>query len=410
MDPLTHTLTGAALADTGLARRTPLATATLVLAANMPDVDAVAYLASTDASLDLRRGWTHGVLAMVLMPILLAATLVLLDRWWRRRSPSPTGAEPPAASFANLLPLAYLGLASHPLLDWFNTYGIRLLMPFDGSWFYGDTLFIIDPWLWLVLGGAVFLCHSDSRRSLLSWGALAALTTAIVVAGSAGRPGARIVWLIGLSILITLRAARGPIARLRPAKHGRLAPRKPEPSAPLSGPVPPGYESVARRNRLIAAAALAAAGLYVALLYVGSVAARRDVETQLAAAGVNVEDMMIGPVPLRPLLHAVVVDTGSRYRVGSYDWLSEPRLLLDRRPIDKPPWTEVVAAAFRAPCLQGMVNWVRFPWVEIETTADGGHVVHLMDARYTRSRTSGFGSGSVRLHPDLSDACETRND
>ncbi len=377
MDPLTHTLAGAALADTGLARRTTLATAALVLAANMPDVDAVAYLAGADASLDLRRGWTHGVLAFVLMPILLAGTLVSLDRWWqRRRRPAPPGeAAPPSASFARLLPLAYLGLASHPVLDWLNTYGIRLLMPFDERWFYGDTLFIIDPWLWLGLGAAVFLNHSSGRRQLLAWGALAAVTTAIVVAGSAGSPGARAAWLIGLLILITLRTARRPIAR--PARNGRLA-----------------------------VAALLATGLYVVLLYTGSVAARRDVEAQLAANSVNVEDVMVGPLPLRPFLHAVVVDTGPRYRVGSFDWFREPRLLFDRRPIDKPPWTEVVAAAFRAPCLQGMVNWVRFPWVEIETTADGGHVVHLMDARYTRSRTSGFGGSSVSLHPDLSDACD----
>lgn len=383
MDPLTHTLTGAAIADTGLARRRPLATLTLVLAANLPDVDAVTYLVGADVSLDLRRGWTHGVLAMALMPILLAGTLVVFDRWWRRRRP-PLGkddAARPAASFADLLPLAYLGLASHPVLDWLNTYGIRLLMPFDGRWFYGDTLFIIDPWIWLMLGGAVFLCHSDSRRSLLAWAALAALTTAIVVRGSAGQPDARSVWLVGLSILITLRAARGHIAAA----------------------APPG------RHRPVAAAALAATALYIVLLHAGSVLARRDVERQLTAADVNVEDVMVGPVPLRPLRHAVVVDTGARYRVGSYDWLSEPRLLLDRRPIDKPPWTEVVAAAFRAPCLQGMVRWVRFPWVEVEPTADGGHVVHLMDARYTRSRTSGFGGSSVRLRPDLSDACEVRD-
>ena len=41
---------------------------------------------------------------------------------------------------------------SHVFLDFLNNYGIRLLTPFDWRWFYGDTLFIMDPWLWLTLG------------------------------------------------------------------------------------------------------------------------------------------------------------------------------------------------------------------------------------------------------------------
>ena len=342
---------------------------TLVVAANLPDIDALTYLASADVALGLRRGWTHGVLAVALLPILLAGAVAAFDR--RRRS----AAGQPAASFYRLLPLAYLGVASHPLLDWLNTYGIRLLMPFDGRWFYGDTLFIIDPWLWLVLGGAVFLRHSASRRGLLTWSALALVTTLIFVTGSDGDPGARALWFLGLAILAALRIARRQRASLRGC--GRPA-----------------------------ATALVAAALYTALLYAGSTAARHDVESRLTAAGTRVENLMIGPLPIRPLRHAVVVDTGAEYRVGTYDWLAAPRLELDDTPLVKPPATDVVAAAWNSPCLEGMVGWVRFPWVEIEPTGDGGHVVHLMDARYALKRTTGFGAGSVRLGPDLSDACD----
>ncbi len=371
MDPLTHTLTGALLADTGIARRTPLAATTLILAANLPDVDALTYLAGADTALALRRGWTHGVLAAALAPVLLAAAIVFVEQRWRRRAAGRV--LPAAASFGDLVPLAYLGWATHPFLDWLNTYGIRLLMPFDDRWFFGDTLFIIDPWLWLGLGGTVFLGHSRSRRAQLAWASLAIVTTAVFVLGSAGRPGARAAWLTGLLIVIALRS-RGALA--------------------------------ARSHIYLARGTLIAAGLYIAVLFAGSTLARRDVEAQLTAVGGRDLDIMVGPLPIRPLFHAVVVDTGERYLTGSYDWFSEPRLLLDRRPLSKPPWIEVVAAAFRAPCLRGMVRWVRYPWVEIEPTEDGGHVVHLMDARYTRSRTSGFGGGSVRLHPDLTDACE----
>ncbi len=364
MDPLTHSLTGALLADTGIARRTPLAATTLILAANLPDVDALTHLAGADTALALRRGWTHGVLAAVLLPMLLAAAVVFIDRRWTRSS----------ASFQRLLPLAYLGWATHPFLDWLNTYGIRLLMPFDPRWFYGDTLFIIDPWLWLVLGGTVFLGHSSSRRGLLAWTALAAVTTVIFLLGSEGRPVARGVWLAGLLILIALRNRWAPGGR-------------------------PGHPRLAR-------AGLIAAGLYIALLLAGSTLARRDVEAQLTAAGAGIEDIMIGPVPIRPLFHAVVVDVGPRYVTGTYDWFTEPRLRLDLRPLEEPPRTQVVAAALHAPCLRGMVSWMRYPWVEIEPEADGGRVVHLMDARYTLKRTAGFGGSSVRINPDLTPACE----
>ncbi len=47
--------------------------------------------------------------------------------------------------------LCFLGALTHPLLDLLTTYGIRLLSPFSHRWFYGDTLFIMDPWIWLML-------------------------------------------------------------------------------------------------------------------------------------------------------------------------------------------------------------------------------------------------------------------
>jgi inner membrane protein len=37
------------------------------------------------------------------------------------------------------------------LLDLTNTYGVRLLEPLSNRWFYGDTLFIMDPWIWIAL-------------------------------------------------------------------------------------------------------------------------------------------------------------------------------------------------------------------------------------------------------------------
>ncbi|MDX2260314.1 MAG: metal-dependent hydrolase [Gemmatimonadales bacterium] len=183
MDNLTHSLVGLALAESGLRRKTALATATLVIGANLPDVDALIYLVGdgTDA-LAFRRGWTHGILAMALWPLLLAGAMLALHRWRARRGGV---GEPIRAAW--LLMVAAIGIWSHPLLDWFNSYGVRLLMPLSPRWFYGDALFIIDPWVWGLL--ALGWIWSRRRRT-----PFAARTTLAVA-------GCYVVVMIGLSRL-----------------------------------------------------------------------------------------------------------------------------------------------------------------------------------------------------------------
>ncbi|HEV8612436.1 MAG TPA: metal-dependent hydrolase, partial [Gemmatimonadales bacterium] len=156
MDNITHTLAGMALAEAGLKRNTRLGTATLILAANLPDLDGLSYFfGSGIAGLSFRRGWTHGVLAMALLPVLLMLALL----GWRRCFDKREGVR---AGW--LLALAAIGIWSHPLLDLLNTYGVRLLMPFSSRWFYGDALFIVDPWLWLLLGFGTALSRRRARR------------------------------------------------------------------------------------------------------------------------------------------------------------------------------------------------------------------------------------------------------
>ena len=77
MDNVTHTLVGLALAESGLKRRTRFATATLLLGSNLPDVDGFTHCfgSATDA-LAFRRGWTHRVLAMAVLPLLLTALML----------------------------------------------------------------------------------------------------------------------------------------------------------------------------------------------------------------------------------------------------------------------------------------------------------------------------------------------
>jgi inner membrane protein len=133
-----------------------------VIGANLPDADVLAYLWGPGVDLAFRRGWTHGVLALVLWPFALTGVMVLLDRGRRRlrREALPSEVRP-----GQLLLLSCVSLLSHPVLDTLNTYGVRWLMPFSGRWFYGDTLFIVDPWLWLALGVGVFLRRRSRTTS-----------------------------------------------------------------------------------------------------------------------------------------------------------------------------------------------------------------------------------------------------
>lgn len=160
MDNLAHTLVGGALAAAGLKRKTGLGLPTLMIAANLPDVDALGLLFGEN--LAWRRGWTHGPVALVILPVLLAAVMVTFDRWQQRRGRRPATRAP--VRFGWVLALAYVGILSHPLLDFLNTYGIRCLMPFSESWFYGDALFIIDPWFWSALGIGIWLSARRERR------------------------------------------------------------------------------------------------------------------------------------------------------------------------------------------------------------------------------------------------------
>ncbi|HJS48053.1 MAG TPA: metal-dependent hydrolase, partial [Gemmatimonadales bacterium] len=150
MDNLCHTLAGAALARAGLGRRTALGTAALVLGANLPDLDVVSVFLGRTSDLAFRRGWTHGVLAMAAWPFVLTTLLLAWDRWRRRSRPGRAPVVPSALLLASVI-----GVLSHPLLDLLNTYGVRVLMPFSEQWYYGDTLFIVDPWAWLLLGAGL---------------------------------------------------------------------------------------------------------------------------------------------------------------------------------------------------------------------------------------------------------------
>lgn len=164
MDNLTHSLVGALIGQAGLKRKTGLAMPALIIGANLPDVDAACFLWLDGVQhLGFRRGITHGPIAWVLLPLVLAGLLWGWDRWQAKRGKRPEGRLP--VRFGWLYALAFIGCLTHPALDWLNSYGIRFLAPFSWEWFYGDALFIIDLWVWLGLAFATWLSLRRERAN-----------------------------------------------------------------------------------------------------------------------------------------------------------------------------------------------------------------------------------------------------
>lgn len=161
MDNLTHSLVGALIGQAGLKKKTGLAMPALIIGANIPDIDATCTIYGLE-SLAMRRGLTHGPIAWVLLPLALAAILWGWDRWQARRGKRPESRAP--VHFGWLYALGLIGCLTHPALDWMNNYGVRLLEPFSHQWFYGDTLFIIDLWMWIGLGFATWFSLRREKR------------------------------------------------------------------------------------------------------------------------------------------------------------------------------------------------------------------------------------------------------
>jgi inner membrane protein len=174
-----------------------------MIGANFPDIDSLSL--PFGRATEFRRGWTHGLLAVLVLPFVLTAIVLVWDRY-RRRS---EGSERAAVVPRELLLLSAVSILTHPTLDWMNSYGMRWLMPFNGRWFYGDSLFIIDPWLLIVLGLGVWLSRRRERASRLH--AWRPARVALAVAGA---------YVVGM---LGLQAIAEHVARRELAGSGRAS-------------------------------------------------------------------------------------------------------------------------------------------------------------------------------------------
>jgi inner membrane protein len=214
MDNLTHSLVGLTAAKAGLEKLSPTATLVCILTANAPDVDIV-YLLTGDrwSFLAHHRGLTHSIIGTLTLALLIPLLFYLVDLLIATRTKRD-----PVIKLRGLLFGSVVVGATHPLLDWSNNYGIRLLLPWSSRWFYGDLVFIVDPVMWLIIGGTGFLSSSHTRKQLVMWSLLAGVLTYLIMSPASGRLGSthlfwfRLFWLGGLGCIVLLFSA-APVVR-----------------------------------------------------------------------------------------------------------------------------------------------------------------------------------------------------
>jgi inner membrane protein len=147
LEPVTHFLFGATMGRAGLNRKTALATATLTLAAEAPDLDVFSRFGGSAFGLNHHRGFTHSFLGVPLVAAVVVGFIYLLWRLLGRRTRNPN--LPPR--WGLLFAYACLAGLSHILLDFTNNYGVRPFWPFSERWISWDIIFIVDPVILVVL-------------------------------------------------------------------------------------------------------------------------------------------------------------------------------------------------------------------------------------------------------------------
>lgn len=166
MEPVTHVLTGACLARTGLNRRAAYATLAMAIAAELPDIDVLWGLRGPVAGFQHHRGITHTFLGLPFEAALVVLFVYGLHRWRvAREAKRAAEAAPPDSGngrlnrpltaapvrWGVLYGLCLLALLSHLLLDYTNNYGLRPFFPFNPHWYAASIVFIFDPLIFALL-------------------------------------------------------------------------------------------------------------------------------------------------------------------------------------------------------------------------------------------------------------------
>ena len=137
----------------GLNRKTALATATLTLAAEAPDLDVAGHFKSSVFGFAHHRGFTHSFLGIALVSAAVVGFMYLVWRLRGRKTSDPN--LPPR--WGLLFLYSYLAGLTHIVLDFTNNYGVRPFWPFSEKWYSWDIVFIVEPVLLIALAAGLAL-------------------------------------------------------------------------------------------------------------------------------------------------------------------------------------------------------------------------------------------------------------
>lgn len=178
LEPITHFLTGAVLARAGFNRKTALATATMTLAAEAPDMDVFWGFKGPVVGFSHHRGFTHSFLGLIMVSAVVVGLMYLIWRLRARQTNIPN--LPPR--WGLLFLFAYIAGLSHILLDYTNNYGVRPFWPFWEKWYSWDIIFIVEPALYLILVAGLVLPLIFSRDEAVPRGRKFAVAALICMA------------------------------------------------------------------------------------------------------------------------------------------------------------------------------------------------------------------------------------
>ncbi len=131
----------------GLNRKTALATLTLTLAAEAPDLDVLGRFGGPAFGFAHHRGFTHSFLGTPLDAVVVTGFVYLVWLLRKRKTHDPN--LPPR--WGLLFFYSCLAGLSHLLLDFTNNYGVRPFWPFQEKWYSWDIVFIFEPVMFVLL-------------------------------------------------------------------------------------------------------------------------------------------------------------------------------------------------------------------------------------------------------------------
>jgi inner membrane protein len=145
------------MARAGFNRTTALATATMTLAAEAPDLDMFGYLKDPVFGWAHHRGFTHSFLGLFLVSGLVVGFMYMIWHLRGRKTKDPNL----PLRWGLLFLYAYLAGVGHILLDFTNNYGVRPFWPFFEKWYSWDIEFLLEPFLMaFLIAGLVFPAFS----------------------------------------------------------------------------------------------------------------------------------------------------------------------------------------------------------------------------------------------------------